>query len=176
MVEDLLTAARLEAEALTISPTKVDPEGIVESVIGPWRRSGHDIVVDLAPATVVADPLRLRQILRNLISNAVKHGGEHVAVVGLHTSGGYAWSVIDDGPGVPEEIAGRLFERYIHDGRRALLAGSVGLGLNIARSLAEAMDGSLEYFRHDGTTWFTLVSPLAETSVRVTETVDVGVS
>jgi signal transduction histidine kinase len=111
MVEDLLTAARLEAEALTISATTVDPAEIVESVLGPWRRSGHDILVDLAPAAVAADPLRLRQILRNLISNAVKHGGRHVAVVGLHVQGGYAWSVVDDGPGVSDEIAGRLFER-----------------------------------------------------------------
>jgi signal transduction histidine kinase len=176
MVEDLLTAARLEAEALTISTATVDPADIVDSVIAPWRRSGTDIVVDLAPAAVAADPLRLRQILRNLISNAFKHGGRHVAVVGLHVQGGYAWSVVDDGPGVPDEIAGRLFERYIHDGRRALLAGSVGLGLNIARSLAEAMGGSLEYSRNDATTWFTLVSPLAETSDRAIDAARLGVS
>ncbi len=176
MVEDLLTAARLESEALTISTTTVDPAEIVESVLGPWRRSGHDILVDLAPAAVIADPLRLRQILRNLISNAVKHGGRHVAVVGLLVQDGYAWSIVDDGPGVSDEIAGRLFERYIHDGRRALLAGSVGLGLNIARSLAEAMGGSLEYSRNDGATWFTLVSPIAETSDRAAEAVDVGVA
>ena len=132
--------------------------------------------MDLAPATVLADPLRLRQILRNLVSNAVKHGGGRVAVVGLYAAGGYAFSVVDDGPGVSEEIAGRLFERYIHDGRRALLAGSVGLGLNIARSLAEAMGGSLEYSRHGEATWFTLVTPLAESSNQIAETVDVGVA
>jgi signal transduction histidine kinase len=176
MVEDLLTAARLEADALTISTTTVDPAEIVESVLGPWRRSGTEVHVDLAPAAVHADPLRLRQVLRNLVSNAVKHGGEQVTVVGRNAPGGYAWSVVDDGPGVSDEIAGRLFDRYIHDGRRALLAGSVGLGLNIARSLAEAMGGSLEYSRRDGATWFTLVSPLAASPDRTTNPVDAEVA
>ena len=61
---------------------------------------------------------------------------------------------------VPNEIAGKLFERFVHDGRRALLAGSVGLGLNIARSLILEMDGDLLYERIRGTTWFTFRLPL----------------
>jgi signal transduction histidine kinase len=69
--------------------------------------------------------------------------------------------VVDNGPGVPNDIAGKLFERFVHDGRRALLAGSVGLGLNIARSLMLEMNGDLVYERMRGTTWFTFRLPLA---------------
>ena len=70
-------------------------------------------------------------------------------------------SIVDNGPGVPNDIAGKLFERFVHDGRRALLAGSVGLGLNIARSLMLEMEGDLVYERIRETTWFTFRLPLA---------------
>ena len=161
MVEDLLTAARLESEALTIVTTSVDPAAELEAVLSPMRRSGAEIEVDLSGGPVLADALRLRQILRNLLSNATKHGGGHIGVVGRRQGTSYVWSVVDDGPGVPPEIADRLFDRFVHDGRHALLAGSVGLGLNIARSLAIEMGGALEYRRDGALTVFTFSLPLA---------------
>ncbi len=162
MVEDLLTAARLESEALTIAPTSLDPATECEAVLGPMRRSGLDVTTDLASRPISADGLRLRQILRNLLSNAAKHGGDRIGVVGRVQGSFYVWSVVDDGGGVPASIADRLFDRFVHDGREALLAGSVGLGLNIARSLAEAMGGELAYTRQEGLTVFTFTTPLAQ--------------
>jgi signal transduction histidine kinase len=161
MVDDLLVAARLEADALSIKATEVNIGEELDTVLAPWLRTGHNIEVKAPSLTVLADPLRLRQILRNLISNAVRHGGPKVAVWGRADRGELVCSVVDDGVGVPDEIAGRLFDRFVHEGREALLAGSVGLGLNIARSLVLAMGGDLVYERIQNTTWFTFRLPLA---------------
>jgi signal transduction histidine kinase len=161
MVEDLLIAARLEAEALTIQSGAIDVRHEIGIVVAPWVRAGRNIQVDVPEALVWADPLRLRQVVRNLLSNAVKHGGDHVGVWARIEREQLVCSVVDNGPGVPNDIAGKLFERFVHDGRRALLAGSVGLGLNIARSLMLEMEGDLVYERIRGTTWFTFRLPLA---------------
>jgi signal transduction histidine kinase len=161
MVEDLLVAARLEAEALTIQSGPTDIGREIETVLAPWVRSGHAIQIEVPDAMVWADPLRLRQVVRNLLSNALKHGGNNIGVWARVERSQFVCSVVDDGPGVPDEIAGKLFERFVHDGRRALLTGSVGLGLNIARSLMLEMDGDLVYERIRGTTWFTFRLPLA---------------
>lgn len=161
MVEDLLVAARLEAEALTIQSGAVDMRHEIGVVVAPWVRAGRRIQVDVPDALVWADPLRLRQVVRNLLSNALKHGGDHVGIWARIEREQLVCSLVDNGPGVPNDIAGKLFERFVHDGRRALLAGSVGLGLNIARSLMLEMEGDLVYERIRGTTWFTFRLPLA---------------
>ena len=161
MVEDLLVAARLEAEALSIQVGATDIRHEIEVVVAPWIRAGRNIQLDVQEALVWADPLRLRQVLRNLLSNALKHGGQQVGIWARIERQQLVCSVVDNGLGVPNDIAGKLFERFVHDGRRALLAGSVGLGLNIARSLILEMDGDLVYERIRGTTWFTFRLPLA---------------
>jgi signal transduction histidine kinase len=161
MVEDLLVAARLEAEALTIQSGATDLGREIEVVVAPWLRAGRRIQVDVPEAMVWADPLRLRQVIRNLLSNALKHGGDQIGIWARIERDQVVCSVVDNGPGVPNDIAGKLFERFVHDGRRALLAGSVGLGLNIARSLMLEMNGDLVYERMRGTTWFTFRLPLA---------------
>lgn len=161
MVEDLLVAARLEAEALSIQPGATDIRHEIEAVVAPWARAGRNIQVDVQDALVWADPLRLRQVIRNLLSNALKHGGQQVGVWARIERDQLVCSIVDNGLGVPNDIAGKLFERFVHDGRRALLAGSVGLGLNIARSLMLEMEGDLVYERIRETTWFTFRLPLA---------------
>ena len=160
MVEDLLMAARLEAGQVTIQQVDVEVVAEIESVLAPVIRAGSPMQVELEPTSVCVDALRFRQILRNLVSNAVKHGGDSIGLLGRVEGDRYLVSIIDDGAGVPDTIIDRLFERFVHDGRQALLAGSVGLGLNIARSLAEAMDGELTYQRIGATTVFTLAVPL----------------
>jgi nitrogen-specific signal transduction histidine kinase len=65
--------------------------------------------------------------------------------------------VIDDGPGVPSEIAGRLFAPYPHSGTRTSYPDSVGLGLSIVKRLAGAMGGSISYSRIDSMTVFELI-------------------
>lgn len=160
MVDDLLVAARLEAEALTFRPRAIDVASETSTVLAPWIRNGHHIEAEICQTRVWADPLRFRQVLRNLISNALKHGGSHVGVWGRVQRQDFVCSVVDDGPGIPDPIAGRIFDRFVHDGRHALLAGSVGLGLNIARSLVLEMGGELVYERVNSKTWFTFRLPI----------------
>lgn len=161
MVEDILTAARLEANALTFDEVEIELADEIEAITKLIERSGTTIALDCEPVTVVADPLRVRQIIRNLVSNAVKHGGPTITVSVTRKGPMAELIVADDGPGVPGEIEGHLFERYVHDGRRALLAGSVGLGLAIAKSLADEMGGALAYRRREGRTKFVALLPLA---------------
>jgi signal transduction histidine kinase len=161
MVEDLLTGARLDSSALTFDITDLPVEREIEAVSEPFRRAGLDITVSSSTAMVRADQLRFRQVVRNLLSNAQRHGGPRVAVGTQIAGDELILAVIDNGPGVPSEIESRLFERFVHDGRRAVLTGSVGLGLAIARTLTEAMGGRLEYERIEGHTVFRLTLPLA---------------
>lgn len=161
MVEDILTGARLDSGALTfdITPMSIVPE--IENVVEPFRRAGLEITLSCLPAIVTADRMRFRQVLRNLISNAQKHGGARIAIGTQVKGGDLVLAVVDNGPGVPLEIESRLFERFVHDGRRALLTGSVGLGLAIARNLTEAMNGTLQYERIEGHTVFSLTLPVS---------------
>lgn len=161
MVEDILAGARLDAGALTFESTDVDVNREIETVVEPFRRAGLEIALAGPPVTITADRMRLRQILLNLVSNAQKHGGPRIAIGTQIRGRELVLAVVDDGPGVPREIESRLFERYVHDGRRAILTGSVGLGLAIARTLAETMKGRLKYERIDGYTVFSLRLPIA---------------
>jgi len=161
MVEDLLASAQADAGRLTFNPLATPIRREVEGVIREFARLPTKVVVKGIEADVMADPGRLRQLLRNLISNAVRHGGPRIAVHGAVSAGWYLLEVWDNGPGVPDEVSQRLFERFVHQGDRPLTVGSVGLGLAICRVLAEGMGGSISYRRESGCTVFTVRLPLA---------------
>ena len=129
-------------------------------MVRPFRRRGISVEVDDIAIAVLADRMRLGQVLRNLVSNAAKHGGEEIAVTAYSRGGRAVIEVIDDGPGVADEIGERLFDRYMHRDGAAVVEGSVGLGLAIARSFAEGMGGTLQYLRVDGLTIFEVILPL----------------
>ncbi len=162
MVDDLITTARDKEDALALAIEDVDPNQELAVVGVPVVIAGRDMAVDLHPGPLRADRLRLRQILRNLISNALKYGGPSVRLHGEATDGRYELSVIDDGPGIPPELEDRLFTRFVHQGETPLMTGSVGLGLSIAHRLAEIMGGSLIHRRIGRETYFTLSLPLSE--------------
>jgi signal transduction histidine kinase len=162
MVDDLVAAGRIDADAITYDLETVELSAEIEEVIRPFKRRGVSVEVDDIGISVRADRLRLRQLLRNLVSNAVKYGGDEIAVTAYRQDHTVVIEVIDDGPGVSADADDRLFNRYVHDHGSALLQGSVGLGLAIARSFAEGMDGSLEYKRIDDLTIFEVSLPLAE--------------
>jgi len=162
MVEDLLTTARLDAGALHFVFDDVDVGEEMPETVEPLTRSGAPISVRVEPGVVRTDRLRFRQLLRNLLSNARKYGGDHIRVEGRVEGRTYVCSVIDDGPGVPTEIEDRLFQRFIHQGHQTATKDSVGLGLSIVHALAQGMGGSISYARIDGETHFTIRLPLAE--------------
>ncbi len=160
MVEDLLTTARLDAGALHYTFEDVEVLGEIDEVVGPMLRAGLHIEVDADPGIVRADRLRFRQVLRNLLSNARKYGGPDIRVEGHVEEGKYVCAVADNGEGIPEDLEGRLFQRYIHQGHQPLVLGSVGLGLSIVRALAEGQGGAVHYERRDGWTRFIITLPL----------------
>ena len=170
MVEDLLTAARLESQALTYDLSRVDIAAEAVSIVEQLRRDDIEIR-GAAHAPVLADAGRIRQILRNLLSNAIQHGGPKVYLEIGTDDGDATCDVVDDGEGVPEAIADRLFERFVHEGSQSLLTGSVGLGLAIARTLAHEMGGDVTHRRESGLTVFTLRMPLMDEAAHAGEPV-----
>jgi signal transduction histidine kinase len=162
MVDDLLTAARADANALTINLTDASIQDEVDEVVRFVELMRTDVQVSCQDAVVVIDPERFRQVLRNLLVNARKHGGSRIKVRGVVKENKYICTVIDDGPGVPMHVQERLFSRFVHTGEAPVIMGSVGLGLAIVEELCRLMDCEVSYRRVKGETWFSVTMPLAE--------------
>jgi len=160
MVEDLLTTARLDAGALHFDFDDIAIEDVVREVVEPLVRSGAEIEWDCEAASIRADGLRTRQVLRNLLSNAQKYGGSLVQVLGRIDGRTYVCQVIDNGEGVPDSMSERIFERFVQRGRKGV-SDSVGLGLAIVHALVQGMGGSVTYERSAGRTVFTVRLPLS---------------
>ncbi len=160
MVEDLLTTGRLDAGALHFLFEDIEMCDEVAEVIEPLARSGATINVGCDPGAVRADRLRVNQVIRNLLSNARKYGGPNIEVGGRVEGRTYLCWVSDDGPGIPSEVADRLFQRFLHQGQGTAVPGSVGLGLSIVQALLEGMGGSITHTRTDGKTTFAFRLPL----------------
>jgi two-component system OmpR family sensor kinase len=152
IVDDLLVAARIEigkVEAQVLESW--DPETIAGIVITGDNSRG------------LADPARVRQILRNLITNALRHGGDDIEIeVGTDTDAVFL-EVRDDGPGLPEEEWERIFDPYYRYQSEPSQPGSAGLGLTVARGLAQLMEGNLTYRHLNGKSVFRLRLPRAIT-------------
>ena len=156
IVEDLLVAARTSIGVLTIADEEIDLKEIVESLV-----KGQPISTDRSLHTVIeptlarGDPARVRQILRNLLSNATRYGGHNISIEVKSTTGPVV-RVIDDGEGVPKSRRAVIFEPFTSAHMVASLPGSVGIGLTVSRDLAQLMGGSLEYSHHGGRSVFEL--------------------
>lgn len=161
MVDDLLTAIRAEELGVTIRTEAFSALHEVEKVLQPFVLAGLSVSRSIEDAQILVDGLRYRQIIRNLVANAQRHGGSRIAVVARIEGDRYELAVADNGPGVPESIKNRMFERFVHRGSEPLVAGSLGLGLSISRTLAEVMGGSLQYERSLGLTRFVISVPLS---------------
>jgi signal transduction histidine kinase len=159
IVEDLLTSARLDAGELSFVLEDVAVLSEVTEVIGPMIRSGIDVDIDCSDCEVRVDRGRFRQVVRNLVSNALKYGGPHIRIRGRTVGDMYELVVEDDGPGVPADLTERLFERFSRQQKVATRTGSVGLGLSIVKALAEGQGGSIGYERAQGWTRFVLRLP-----------------
>ena len=123
---------------------EVDVGRLVEEVVGMARLDGANVraQVDASLRPLLADPLRLRQALDNLVSNALRYAGSSKEVLIRARSGGTTvlLSVADHGPGIPYDEQERIFEPGVRlDSGRP---GS-GLGLAVARAIAEAHQGTL---------------------------------
>ena len=121
----------------------------------------------LTALTVQADPIRVAQILSNLLDNGRRHtpAGGHITIDLNHqkASGAAEVAVVtvtDTGPGIPDDERERIFERLVRlDTARTRDHGGAGLGLPIARALARAHRGDLTCLSHDGGAQFRLTLP-----------------
>ncbi len=161
LIEDLLVWARGDIGEVQVNPERID---LAEAV----RRSMQaipGITLDVeAPDGMVeayADPARLRQIIRNLTTNAVRYGGDQVTVRVKRIDGEACVEVSDNGPPMNPADMNRIFEPYTRSEAIIAAPGSIGLGLTVSRSLARLQDGDLVCVREDPYNVFRLSLPLA---------------
>lgn len=156
LLNDILDLSRLEAQGLELETVPIRLADIVAAVTDVMRANASDRGLELkteispdAPEIVMGDPTRLRQILFNLTSNAIKftdHGCVGVFVSPDADKGGnyIRIDVTDTGIGISEDAQARLFERFSQaDSSVSRTHGGTGLGLAICRELARLMDGEI---------------------------------
>jgi two-component system sensor histidine kinase BaeS len=153
IVNDLQELWRAEARQLPLSMATVDVETEVLAAAQRFatqaQEHGIEIrrLVEHGRPAALADTERLGQILDNFLSNAIRYSprGSVVTLSAAREGDGVAVSVIDQGPGLTEEQLERVFERFYRaDPSRSRALGGSGIGLAIARALAEAMGGHVE--------------------------------
>jgi len=163
LATDLLDLSRLEAGSLELRPEPTDIGALTRAVSAEFAPAldKHESTLDVRLGgeriDVVCDPERVAQVLRILIDNALTHTpvGTGVVVSAVRDNGSVRLAVSDDGPGISDAAAERVFEPFFTSDDEQ---GS-GLGLAIARELAERMQGSLEVQPAPGRTTFALELP-----------------
>lgn len=166
LVEDLLLLAQLD-QSRPLEAEPVDLTAVVTELVSDHRmlRVEWPIDLDAVPVTLTGDEQRLRQAVRNLLSNACAHtpAGTHVSVRVLIRGDSAIVEVADDGPGLAPEEAERVFERFFRsDPSRTRASGGTGLGLSIVWAIAEAHGGRAEVDSSPGRgSAFRLVLPIA---------------
>lgn len=151
VINDILDYSRLEAGAAKLDKSVFSPAGAALKVAELMREAADRkhlrIEVEIGsdvPKEAVGDPLRLRQVLINLVGNAVKftERGE-IRIRVEAASGQLCYSVTDTGTGIPPELQDRLFERFTQGSESARRHGGSGLGLAICRALVGLMGGEI---------------------------------
>ncbi|MCP4306005.1 MAG: HAMP domain-containing histidine kinase [bacterium] len=148
LVEDILVIPRIEAGQLRLRPQEFDLAGEIAATSRlVFADTGKDVNASVPGGVIVdADRGRTGQILRNLLDNARKYGGDAVQIEGEAGTDIYTVTVSDNGPGIPEKDWERVFEHFEQvDRGHGRESEGVGLGLPIARRLARAMGGDVWY-------------------------------
>lgn len=152
LIHDLEDLSLAEAGALTLDRQQVRPEAVVGPVLANFEPAaeaqGVTLEAALAPEApaVLADPQRLRQVLVNLVSNALRHtpDGGRITVSAAGKAGGLELAVTDTGTGIAPEDLPHVFERFYKADRSRTRRGSgAGLGLAITRSLVQLHGGTI---------------------------------
>jgi two-component system phosphate regulon sensor histidine kinase PhoR len=171
LVNDLLRLARLDAGQEVAEFAACDMAGLINGLAADFDVAARDkqqkLTVSVAPEarTLVVDPAKIHDILRNLIENAVNYtpaGGE-IDVIADLVDGKYRIRVEDTGPGIPDEDLGRVFERFYRVDKSRARPGGTGLGLAIVKNLTHVLGGDVtaENLRGKGAV-FTVTLPAPE--------------
>jgi signal transduction histidine kinase len=147
LIDDLRTVALSEAGTLALHPEPTDPDILIGEVLQAFSPGATAAGVTLATETgadlpiIDIDPVRIREVLANLVANALRHtpGGGTVTISGASTPTVVTLTVRDTGPGIDPALLPHVFDRFV---KGAGSRGS-GLGLAIARGLVEAHGGSI---------------------------------
>ncbi len=163
IVSDLLAAAKADSGTLTVSRVGVNLRAQAAQVLEAiHQNTGTHIELAELSVTGVGDPDRVRQIIRNLITNAIRYGGDTIRVEISRGVDVATLRVCDNGPGVPEDDRERIFHAYETAHAIPGRTGSIGLGLAISRKLARLMGGDLSYRYQDGESTFEFTLPEAD--------------
>ncbi|RMG01224.1 MAG: response regulator [Nitrospirae bacterium] len=188
IINDILDISKIEAGRLTLESTEFSLREVVEGIGDVMGVRAHEKGLELAihigrdvPDSLVGDSLRIRQIIMNLVGNAIKFTEQGEVVVSIKKESEedrivtLKCSVRDTGIGIPEEKLQTVFDKFSQaDTSTTRRFGGTGLGLAISKNLIEMMGGSIwvESKVGEGTTFhFTLRLPMATTPAMVQETV-----
>lgn len=173
LVNDLLDVSRIETNRLELHPQLFDLGTVVREVVEDQRYLSHQRSIDVTQVPtqeipVIADVDRIRQVITNYLTNALKYSeSTRPIAVSLHCSASEAFvEVRDEGPGIPPSQQERIWERFYRIPGAEVKSGSgvgLGLGLHISKTIIERMGGHVGVRSSEGkgsTFWFSL--PLAE--------------
>ncbi len=157
LVEDLLLLARLDSgrplERALVDLSRLLLEAVDDARVVDPERSWR-LVLPEAPIIVAGDEARLHQVVSNLLTNARKHtpAGTTVTVAGRRSG----FTVHDDGPGFPADLAPRAFERFVRGDAARTRSGGAGLGLSLVEAIVAAHGGSVDLTTAPGDTTVTV--------------------
>jgi len=152
LVEQLLDLSRLESGTVPLELGEIAALDLLEQVVGDWREqaTSRDVFLESmslpADLRLVVDPDRMRQVLGNLVANAIRHSpvGGRVVLKARANKGRPQLEVTDEGPGIPPDEFERVFERFYRSDRaRSSDEGGAGLGLAISRWIVELHGGTI---------------------------------
>jgi two-component system phosphate regulon sensor histidine kinase PhoR len=151
LIEDLLAISELESGRVTLNLQAVQLHDLADKVLEDFKARAGSRNVTLANETpelqIRADPVRLEQVLGNLVDNAIKYGKPNgtVTIAARAVEGSQAEiGVVDDGPGIPPDALERVFERFYRlDKARSREQGGTGLGLSIVKHIVQSHGGRI---------------------------------
>lgn len=162
LVERLLDATRAELNKLSLERAHIDVTQLVRDAAEPFVAQGAPISIEAEGAVwAFVDPVRVKQVVTNLVSNAVRYGGEQPIAVRVWSRADEARIAVEDrGPGIPLEEQQHIFERF-GQGRSATRGPGLGIGLYLAQRIAQAHGGRVELTSRPGAgSTFTVVLPV----------------
>jgi len=155
LIESVLSAARLEAGTIKFDAAPTDLKEAIMEVVGSHREASPEMEivadVDGLPGRWVCDPKLLRQVVSNLISNAIKYSPNdtHVWIDARSDENGVIVAVRDEGPGIPADELSQLFDRFFRASTSIGIAGT-GIGLHIVKSFVDLHGGHVEVASEEG--------------------------